>query len=114
MELELCVSKEENALSIYYIIPIWNWSNLPCTTVLVPSFLLHYSYMELEQYETFCLFCYFKITLFLYGIGAIKGGFGMIFLTGLHYSYMELELISKSVVSMSKNYYIIPIWNWSV
>ncbi len=37
----------------------------------------------------------------------------MIFLTGLHYSYMELELISKSVVSMSKNYYIIPIWNWS-
>ncbi len=91
MELELCVSKEENALSIYYIIPIWNWSNLPCTTVLVPSFLLHYSYMELEQYETFCLFCYFKITLFLYGIGAIK----------------------RNQNLGSKNNYIIPIWNWS-
>ena len=53
---------------------------------------LHYSYMELERKKR-----------------KFKGNSCI-----LHYSYMELEL-SLCAFSLSFNdYYIIPIWNWSI
>ena len=101
--------------SYYYIIPIWNWSNINVTDIatmlnnyIIPIwnwsppriFLyyfeiiwLHYSYMELELYFLFLNVTITQtITLFLYGIGAILY---LLFLlwVGFHY--------------------IIPIWNWS-
>ena len=54
---------------------------------------LHYSYMELELITPLFTFPITeKITLFLYGIGA------------LYIDFLGIKNIS---------YYIIPIWNWS-
>ena len=70
--------------------------------------------MELERFNTVFFAILSKITLFLYGIGAILKVLFSHFLLGLHYSYMELELINVfcSLIVLSANY-IIPIWNWS-
>ena len=56
-------------------------------------YLLHYSYMELEQaFQTILFFLWMSITLFLYGIGAI---------------------LSPMTIELKVFNYIIPIWNWS-
>ena len=100
------------AISVYYIIPIWNWSK--CKSRLSSSIhLLHYSYMELEL-RISIHYCYINgITLFLYGIGANDKLLLLLIPYSLHYSYMELELNFTKLVVMLANNYIIPIWNWS-
>ena len=57
------------------------------------SLLLHYSYMELEH----------VLYTYILSLSVV-----------LHYSYMELELIPLFIYHTRYNYYIIPIWNWSV
>ena len=60
---------------VYYIIPIWNWS----------------------ESTAICITATTSITLFLYGIGALKICFNSYLFSLLHYSYMELELIQTQV-----------------
>ena len=53
------------------------------------------------------------ITLFLYGIGALRNCKNTYSSYILHYSYMELELYKTFSIDLDNLYYIIPIWNWS-
>ena len=115
MELEqLRLFSFQKKVDSYYIIPIWNWSNLDNTSALfVLSFITLFLYgigaitesnikPTFDNYiipiwnwsnGKFYIFCRnYKITLFLYGIGAVI-------------------LITPYLLFLS--YYIIPIWNWS-
>ncbi len=92
MELELSSSVPCFNFSIYYIIPIWNWSSFKFNTAK----------------------CLAIITLFLYGIGAFGLESPIYNFSKLHYSYMELEPTVALLSCLRWKNYIIPIWNWSI
>ena len=78
----------------YYIIPIWNWSNLLWAQVFLLESKLHYSYMELEPCACSSVL---KYTVYY-----------IIPIWNWSYSYCHW------VPPYEYLYYIIPIWNWSL
>ena len=98
----------------YYIIPIWNWSlSFVLSNRIIPTNYI-IPIWNWSPSRSFFLPAPCLITLFLYGIGAISVvslTLNLQSITLFLYGIGASVILIKSILSFFN--YIIPIWNWS-